>query len=156
MFKVVFLFLVFQLTIGNATYFDPQSMPIITKWIAGVQGVSYTALPEAQFVDVNGDGLVDLVENFADMANTVDRAIYLNTGCGWIDSRTVTLPFPYCNRTALHLRDYDVLTPEQAGLYLQLDTIDVISLLKSKELPGKLLAGKWRVHKSALLKFFQE
>lgn len=45
----------------------------------------------------------------------------------------------------------DVLTAEQAGVFLQLDEAAVRELAESRQLPGRKLAGQWRFSRAALL-----
>jgi hypothetical protein len=41
----------------------------------------------------------------------------------------------------------ELLTPEQVAEYLQMQPNEVIALLSSGEMPGSLIAGKWRIRK---------
>ena len=40
--------------------------------------------PRAELVDVNGDGLLDLVQSHASQAHDTETAAWLNTGAGWL------------------------------------------------------------------------
>jgi excisionase family DNA binding protein len=48
-------------------------------------------------------------------------------------------------------REPEVLTPEEAGELLQVDTKVVLELAEHGELPGRFLSGEWRFARAALL-----
>ena len=47
------------------------------------------AIVQAQFIDVNGDGLPDKVVDFKTWTGVNDQYVYLNNGCDWVDARTI-------------------------------------------------------------------
>ena len=48
--------------------------------------------PLADLVDVNGDGLLDLVKAHSSLASGTENAAWLNTGTGWVSEPSFTLP----------------------------------------------------------------
>lgn len=61
---------------------------IIPPWITQVAHDSATSVPNGvEFVDLNGDGLVDIVQNIEELGtHTVDNHRWLNTGHGWAET----------------------------------------------------------------------
>ena len=49
----------------------------------------------------------------------------------------------------------DILTLEQAAEYLQLSTDEVLNELENERLPGKKIAGHWRINRAALDRLFE-
>ncbi|WP_282611156.1 RHS repeat-associated core domain-containing protein [Pelagibius sp. Alg239-R121] len=49
-------------------------------------------LERGEFVDVNGDGLVDWVRAYKDAAATIKQATWLNSGKGWVFTTSYDLP----------------------------------------------------------------
>lgn len=43
-----------------------------------------------QFQDINGDGLVDVMQGFGQVPSTNVMCIWLNTGCGWVPQANYT------------------------------------------------------------------
>jgi len=53
---------------------------------------------EPQFVDLNGDGLIDLVGHFKDEAGVITKAASINTANGWVDADAYITPEPLTNQ----------------------------------------------------------
>ena len=68
----------------NASYWIPPS-PFTT-----------TGVPDYgdRFLDVNGDGLPDIVSDFANTSAT-SRTVWINTGSGWSNSSSWMSPEPF-------------------------------------------------------------
>lgn len=55
----------------------------------------------AQFADVNGDGLTDIIVSSestnADYVTTVDQRVFINNGSGWTEDGNYTIPVLFCS-----------------------------------------------------------
>src|SRR5579859_180079 len=64
-----------------------------TIWTPPVPFVTTGGLDAGtRIVDVNGDGLADIVQGYTDASGTIHDVSYLNTGNGWATSTVWTLP----------------------------------------------------------------
>ncbi|MEK7153471.1 MAG: toxin TcdB middle/N-terminal domain-containing protein, partial [Patescibacteria group bacterium] len=81
------------------------------QWKPPVYFNRYSGDSEVRLTDVNADGLVDIVHAFGDFRfsnSSVTQEIYLNTGSGWQQSTTWTLPN---NFYFLHVEGYGISYP---------------------------------------------
>lgn len=83
----------------QSTSYAPQVPFVVMPGVAN-NASTYTAQTQVQLIDVNGDGLPDLVFNYTDPQNPATRksGVCLNTGTGWAanlnDCTKISVPVP--------------------------------------------------------------
>jgi len=117
-------------------------------------GHGYTEIRAGQFVDVNGDGLVDYVVDLirTDLANAWTDQIYINNGHNFVLGGSLTEEE---KMTLISRKEQcpEILTVAKASVYLETDQAYVLELLETGKIPGKKIGGEWKLTKQALLAF---
>ena len=127
----------------------------------------YSLIPWGTYIDVNGDGLIDVVYIYYSQDGTWQTQVSLNTGSGWclhycdscygkpgsttsncgytkIGSNPCGGVTSYCPLSAVGIQSVHTLT--SAARYLRSDERVVEKLLESGELRGRLIEGEGPIY----------
>ncbi|WP_282611333.1 toxin TcdB middle/N-terminal domain-containing protein, partial [Pelagibius sp. Alg239-R121] len=77
-----------------------------------------------EYVDINGDGLIDWIKSYRKTNGTASQAVYKNTGTGWVlDSGNVFPPFIYDYKGTNHDKHGDFIDINGDGLTDYLEAV---------------------------------
>jgi excisionase family DNA binding protein len=123
-----------------------------------------------EFVDVNGDGLVDFVMNMWTTVGTTtmqpypNNGVYLNDGCSFRLSITLSNltycdfptygPKPSIVSSQSAVGDVDIFTVPDLASYLRTSVKEAIHLVEGGSIRAKKIGGEWRIHKKHVELFF--
>jgi len=104
-----------------------------------------------QFVDVNGDGLPDIIHSF--YITNMDNAniVYLNNGNGWVPSSE----WNEDHQISALKSSNEVLSVKQVAALLSVSESDVMDLYSKNIIQAQDIMGNIRFSKKALIKFLE-
>jgi hypothetical protein len=114
------------LNTGNGWQEAPQYAPpfVLTTRTVDSEGI--------QFVDVNGDGLVDMVRNLW-VNNTILKSAWLNTGNGWVETPQYAPPVP------IYARGYD----NEGTQFVDVNGDGLVDLVQNLWINGNIYKSAW-------------
>ncbi len=161
------LALALVLTFGNIASALPQKYVLPHALLEYVNAGNWgMVLQNGEMVDVNGDGLVDLVYSiYSSGSQQYLLSVYINDPNQqmWVQSSCVTNIANACPAVGsvidkpldikIHAPNspvHDVLNLIETSEYLRLDKEIVLDLLLKGDIKGKQIGLEWRIHRSSL------